>query len=290
MRCNLARATLAVAVVTVVACDSPGTVAGIQRTPPQPAAVTSAMAVQLVTDTVGIIVGEARRVTIQAHDQTGASVSTDAASVRSSDPSVVTIADGDIVPMLDARTGRTWRELVPILRFVAPGTATVYATLNGASDSIRFVVRPNPRASTSLVVDSFTVVEYRAQCSWACPYLVYAPLLILRDSTSHSNVEVISVEFTLGARTTGVCRGSRTYTPGLSAHLNWIADYLWSNDLIFVSLDGQPFPETTATAHVIAREADGSYTRVDASGPVLRMVSNPQLPTSTSSVSDWYCQ
>jgi len=289
MRCNVAHAALVVAFITPVGCDSPGTVAGVQRIPPQPSAVPSAGAVQLVTDTVGIIVGEARRVTVQAHDPSGASVSTDAASVRSSDPSVVTIADGDIVPMLDPRTGRTWRELAPILRFVAPGIATIYATLNGASDSIRFVVRPIPRASTTMVVDSFTVVEYRAQCSWACPYLVYAPLLILRNSTSHGNVEVISVEFTLGARTTGVCRGSRTYTPGLSAHLNWIADYLWSNDLIFVSVDGQPFPETTATAHVIAREVDGSYTRVDATGSIQRMVSNPQLPTSPSSGSDWSC-
>jgi hypothetical protein len=289
MRCNRAYATLVAANFAVVSCDSPASVAGVQHIPPQSGTVTLAASVRVVADTVGIIVGEARRVTIQARDQTGASISTDDASVRSSDPSVVSITDGSIVPVQDGRTGRIWRELVPILRFVAPGTATVYATLNGASDSVVLIVRPHPRASKSLVVDSFTVVEYRAQCAWACPYLVYAPLLKLRDSTAHTSVEVVSVEFAIGARTTGVCRGSRTYTPGLSAHLNWIADYLWSNDLIFVSLDGAPFSETIATAHVIAREADGSYSQVDATAPVQRMVSNPQLPTSSSSVSDWNC-
>jgi hypothetical protein len=68
------------------------------------------------------------------------------------------------------------------------------------------------------------------------------------------------------------------YTPGLSKHLNGIYDYLWSNDLMFVSLDGDPLPGDTATARVIIRNPDGSYGEVDATGLIVRMVANPIFP------------
>ena len=286
VRCRFAIATLALALAS---CDSSTSFVDVQPPTPVPAVVKPVTSVRLSVDTIGLIVGETRQAAVLAFDQSGAFISSDAAGLTSSNTSVVEIGDGTIIPVQDGRTGRTWRELGVVFRFMAPGTATVRATLNDASDSVVLVVRPRPPASKSLVVDSFSVVEYRAQCAWACPYLVYAPLLKLRESTGRTTVEVVSVEFALGGRSTGVCRGSAFYTPGLSAHLNMIADYLWSNDLIFVSLDGQPFSETVATARVIVREAGGAYYQVDATGPVQRMVSNPVLPTSQSGDSGWMC-
>src|SRR5215218_3895375 len=52
-----------------------------------------------------------------------------------------------------------------------------------------------PRSGTLLVVDSFTVVEYRASCAWECPFLAYAPLLKLREPSGSAAVTVVSVEF-----------------------------------------------------------------------------------------------
>ena len=286
MICKFAIATLMLALAS---CDSPSSVAGVQRATGQPLTERPSTSVRLSVDTIGLIVGETRQAGILAFDQGGAFISSDAAGVTSSNPSVVEIGAANVIPVVDGRTGRTWRELGVVFRFKAPGTAIVRATLNDASDSVVLVVRPHPPASKSLVVDSFSVVEYRATCAWACPYLVYAPLLKLRESTGRATVEVVSVEFALGERSTGVCRGSLIYTPGLSAHLNIIADYLWSNDLIFVSIDGQQFSETVATARVVVREAGGAYSEIDATGPVQRMVSNPVLPTTASSVSGWMC-
>lgn len=284
----LRRLALATLVLSVVSCDSPSAIVDVQRpAAQQPAVVKPGMSIRLSVDTIGLIVGETRRAAVLAFDQSGAFISSDAAGLTSSDPSVVEIGDGTIIPVQDGRTGRTWRELGVVFRFKAPGRATVRATLDGVSDSVVLIVRPRPPVSKSLVVDSFSVVEYHAECAWACPYLVYAPLLKLRETTGRTSVEVVSVELTLGGRGTGVCRGSVLYTPGLSAHLITIVDYLWSNDLIFVSLDGQPFSETVATARVVVREG-GVYYEIDAVGPIQRMVSNPVLPTSQSE-QGWAC-
>ena len=148
----------------------------------------------------------------------------------------------------------------------------------GAPEAGLVRVRPEFLQTAPLVVESFKIVEYRATCVWACPYLVYAPLIELREPTGRSTVEVVAVEFTLGDRTTGLCLGQATYTPGLVANLNGIYDYLWSNDLILVSLGGQPLPGDVAKAHVRVRSTDGVYHEIEASGPVERMVTNPILP------------
>jgi hypothetical protein len=222
-------------------------------------------------------VGAFLQLTILAYDSAGSEISTDRAVVSSSDEAVADIVKAGTVPMRDD-AWRTWERLYVKVRLRSAGTVNLRVSLDNRSDSSHVVVAPSPVPGRALVVDSFTVVEYRASCVWDCPYLVYAPLLKLREPTGIRTVEVAAVEFTLGEMTTGLCEGDVTYTPGLSKHLNGIDDYLWSNDLIFVSLGGDPLPADTATARVIIRNPGGSYSEVDATGPVVRMVANPIFP------------
>jgi len=212
-------------------------------------------------------------VTVEAFDVKGYHVSALEAVVTSLNPSVVQVAE--------ARVTST-RELYRVLRFVGPGTADVAVTLGNLSYRLQVFVRARPTNKPALVVDSFTVVEY-PQGS----YLLYAPLLKLREPTGKTTVEIISVEFTLGSLTTGVCRGTILYAPGTSAHLNGIDDYLWANDLIFVSPDGSGLPGD-ATAHVVMRDTEGNYSELTATAPVQRMVLHPDLPSPPPGTG-WIC-
>jgi hypothetical protein len=243
--------------------------------------------VRIVADTAAVFAGLELRIGVTAVDRSGIHVSTDAAVLTSSNPAVATVSLGTPIPMIDPATERRWTELASLVHLFAPGTAILRVTLGDTSDSLVVHVRP-VATSAALVVDSFSVVEYRVSCAWACPYLAYAPLLKLREPTGNSVAEVVSVEFRLGTQSTGVCRGSVVYTPGESAHVNGIYDYLWSNDLILVSIDGQPIPGDEAFAHVVVRDAHGVYGQLDAIGPVQRMVANPVFPQPSGS--GWDCR
>ena len=145
-------------------------------------------------------------------------------------------------------------------------------------DTVPHANPPVLSSSRALVVDSFTVVEYHVQCAWACPYIAYAPLIKLREPTGTQVAVVVSVEFMLGAKTTGSCSGSVVYGPGRSEYLDGVYEYLWSNDLIFVSLDGRPIPDNVATARVTVRAADGTLGIVETTGTVQRNVQAPTFP------------
>ena len=208
-------------------------------------------------------------------------MNSDRAVVTSSHTTVAAVTATSVIPVRDERTGRILQELSAAFSLRSPGWTTVRVTLDGKSDTISVFVHLKGR-SDALVVDTFTVIEYRAS-----PYLVYAPLLKLREPTGTLTAEVISVQFTLGAMTTGMCYSSIIYGPGESAHLNGIYDYLWSNDLIFVSLGGQPLAGDVATARVIVRDAAGGYGEITATGSVQRMVVNPVLPAPRGP--GWQC-
>ena len=238
-------------------------------------------------DTTVPIAGIVRDLMIDAVDARSAPVSTDRAGVSSSNTSVADVWSSKVVPVRDLR-GVTVQSLVPSVRLVAPGSAWLRVELDGVADSVFIAVSASPRNSSSLAVESFSVVEYRATCAWACPYLVYAPLLKLR-ATAGAAAEVVAVEFTLGHARTGLCRGSVLYTPGLVADVNLIYDYLWANDLIFVSIGGTPLPGEVAVAHVVVREPNGGYSQIDATGAVLRGVTNPTIPMATGGMSGWSC-
>jgi hypothetical protein len=280
------------ALAFLVACESPARVAGTQshQTPQDvPNEAPAARAVTTlygITDTASLVVGAARMLWVEAYDDQSDHVSTDQAVVSSSDSSVVQVAEARVVSMTDAR-GRAWKELYQVLRFVGPGTADVAVTLGNRSDNIQVFVGATPTNRPALVVQSFTVVEYRVHCGagW-CPYLLYAPLLELHEPTGATTVEIVSVEFTLGNHTTGVCRGSVFYAPGASAFVDGIDDYPWSNDLIFASIDGTALPGD-ATAHVLMRDAQGNYSELTATTTVQRMVSNPTFPPPRGT--GWMC-
>jgi hypothetical protein len=277
----------------LAACESTARVVGTQNsqnlgTSPSGAASGSAVSrLHGYADTAGLVVGAVRLLTIEAHDDRGNHLSTDQAAVSSSNSSVVQVAEARVVSMTDA-TGQTWKELYQVLRFVGPGIADVAVTLDGQSDNMQVSVRAVPTSQPALVVDSFTVVEYRTQCAaggW-CPYLLYAPLLKLREPTGKTTVEIISVEFTLGSHSTGVCRGSVYYAAGTSGFVDGIDDYPWNNDLIFASIDGTALPGD-ATAHVLMRDAQGNYSELTATTTVQRMVSNPTFPPPRGT--GWLC-
>ena len=141
-------------------------------------------------------------------------------------------------------------------------------------------------AAPSLVVESFTVVEFRPTCVGGCDYLIYAPLLELRE-TSGRPAWLTSITFKLGSKTTGDCKGSSPFMPGASAYVDGFYDYLWSNDLIMVSLDGRPVADSVATVHATIRSADGTEAVLEATGTVQRMVPNPVLPPPRTN--GWEC-
>ena len=254
------------------ATDSVSLIVRDETVSPPPVSLT------LSIDTTASFAGKVIRLTVGAFDQqTGARVSSGNAAVRFLEDSMAEIVDRKVVPIRDLRTGRMWDELVVAIQLHRPGLLTLRATMGDAVATLRLTIRPDLVASSALVVESFTVVEYSPACVWACPYLAYAPLLRLREPTGSRSVEVVAVEFRIGYLTTGLCRGSLTYGPGVSEDLNGIYDYLWSNDLIFVSLDGIQL-EGEVKALVMVREADGTYGQIEATGEIQRKVSSPDFP------------
>lgn len=278
---------LAALATGLVACDSQEAAVGLED-PPAPTASGAVATVRMSADPVESLVGTIQRLVIEAYDSSGTRVSTDRAVVSSSNASVVIVSEIGVNTVHDARTGLTRRELSPSIRLLAPGVALLRVTLDGASDSLLVSVRLPPPDDAALVVESFSVIEYRAACAWACPYLIYAPLLKLHEPTGKRTVEVVGVEITLGGMTRA-CRGGRVvYGPGLSAYLFGFYEYLWSNDLIFASIDGQPLPGDEATARVVLRNAQGNLSQFETTGPVQRMVANPQLPAAGDDAG-WVC-
>jgi hypothetical protein len=270
------------------ACESPGigdpTVVTPDH-PEDPIATPSLGMLHLRVDTAEAFVGGRRQLVIDAFDTSGLRMDSDHAAVTSSDPAVVSL-ELRTSAVRDAQ-GYTTHQLFPLLSLVAPGTATVRVTLGGTTRTMDLHVAPLPPATSALVVDSFSVVEYRP-CDSGCSYLAYAPLLRLREPTGIYQAKVVGVEFSLGSLTTGMCRGSLPYSAGEAAHVNRIDPYLWGNDLIFVRLDGAPLPDGVAKARVIVRDASGAYGLVETSGPVRRM-DHDSLPRPSASDAYWSC-
>ena len=245
------------------------------------------VSLRLSIDTAASYTGMVTRLTVLAFDEhTKEWISSDNANVSLSDDSIAEIVGRNIVPVLDPGTGRKWDELVVAIQLNRPGLLVVYVTLGDVVESVRLTVGPDLVPSSALAVDSFTVVEYRPSCAWDCPYLVYSPLLKLREPTGTRSVEIVAVEFRIGDMTTGVCHGSVTYGPGVSEFLTGVDDYLWLNDFIFVSVEGKPL-EGEARARVIVREPNGAFGVIEATGSIQRGVTNPDFPPPRDS--GWSC-
>lgn len=150
-------------------------------------------------------------------------------------------------------------------------------------------VKALPPLGDALVVDSFAVVEYRESCAWDCPYLVYAPLLRLREPTGKVHADAVGVTVTIADATIGPCSGEFRVEPGVSQHVNPIHWYLWANELVLVRLDGVPLTADSASARVIVRDAHGRLSRIEARGPILRPTTKPVLPSSEGGIEYWWC-
>lgn len=259
--------------------------------PPPPAPSGSVVAsLHAQTDTGGAFVGMRRVISVLAFDQTRNRVSAGEAEVSISNASAITVEQVTKVPVIVAGTGRMITELQMSIQLIREGTTVIRFALGTASDSVVLHIKGTPPPTKALVVDSFTVIEYRERCAWDCPYLVYAPVLKLREPTGGTFATVEGVEFTIPGMSTGMCRGTATYLPGQTHHLNYIDPYLWSNDLILVRLDGTPVPDGPATARVLVRDSQGHFGIVEASAPIQRMVKSPTLPAPPSGWSSaWMC-
>ncbi len=280
--------SLLVLAVALNACGAADDSLGPRDANPQSPPPVAGTRLVLSLNPNAVYVGMKNRLTIDAFDGRGDRKDTDAAIVTSSDPSVVAIVETPVFTLSDwGVNGRVTRQRWPDLQLLSPGTTTLRVTLGDVSDSIALHVAA-VFPSTALAVDSFTVIEYRVKCAWACPYLAYAPLLKLREPTGKDSVEVIGVEVTVPTKAV-TCAGSLWYAPSESAHVNRIDPYLWANDLIFVSLDGTPLPNGPAYARVLVRETSGKVGYIEATGSIERMVPDPLFPRIESSSQNWIC-
>lgn len=278
---------LAALFAMALGCDASGTPLSVVQAAPVPGPVRT---LRIVMDSRDLIEGALGHALIKAYDPNGMSLATDRVQIVSSNLAVTTIGPSELLVARDPSTGRSWREQSVSLLLIAPGVATVRVMLDGVTDTLQLSVQPRRVSNSALVVESFAVHEFRATCAWACPYLVYAPQLVLREPTGGRTVEVEDVQFTVGTHTTGVCRGRVVFTPGRRAEVNPIDAYLWANDLIFVSLDGTPFPGEVATARVTIRDAGGTRTVLETFGGVQRMSTQPGWPLASFDTYGWSCR
>ena len=274
----------------VVGCDSPvaanPSIVRPTGSSPTPAPI-AATRVVLAGDTSGAFVGRRLHLEIQARDQSGNAVSTDKAQLVLSNEAVASVSE---LHPIDVQIGSTFvKQMQFRLTLLGPGTTILQIQVGEARNSVAFNVAPAPPPSHALVVDSFSVAEFRVTCSWNCPYLEYAPLLYLREPTGKTHVEAIGIEITIPTMTTGLCSGAVHFGPGASRLASQTYSYLWSNDVFFVKLDGTPVPDGPATARVIVRDASGQLSQIEATGPIIRSAPDPSVPNPQYAIEEWIC-
>jgi hypothetical protein len=289
LRTNMRRVVQAAAVaVVVVACDAPDRPSTLALpVAPQPIPIPNTPStgkLVLWADTSWAYVGRRISAEIEASDASGNPVDSDGAEVTSSDASVAQVAQRILVLGVVQPSGQRPRELQVDFNLVGVGTTTITARLSGFTQSITFTVNSLPPPSTSLVVDSFYVVEQKID-----PYLLYWPIMWLREPTGMGAAEVGAVEISIPTLTTGLCRGSLLLGAGASAYVDYVHDYLWSNDLFMISVDGTPAPAGVATGRLIIQDSHGKLGTIEATGPIVRGTVNPSLPTTSSDVQTWIC-
>ena len=286
MSTHLRTQSLAIVMLVVGACSGP-TEGASPNIPEVPVPAETVGRLELTFDTRESFAGLSTQMRIRAWSASGTRVSSSLAVVTSWNPSVATV-DGVQSVQVVQPNGQSIGEAVAFLGLRVAGSAVIRVRLGEFTDSTVVTVRPLPLASNALVVDSFTVVEYRATCA-SCNILGYAPLLKLREPTGVSLVHVVAVEFSIPGMTTGFCTAEGVqFTPGLSAQLNYIDPIYYMNELAFFT-NAAPVPDGMARARVITRDAGGQYGLIEASAPIQRMVSSPTFPASSFQGVSWSC-
>lgn len=266
-----------------------GTPPALTPSPPaSQAGVVTMLRLQPVGD--GAVVGGSIVVDVLGFDASGAPASTGEAQVFLSDTKIGSVESHDAIRVTDAGTGNTFTRQRVSIAFWAAGATALRVSLGSATASLAWQVVEAP-PSTALAVESFEVFESPETCAWACPYLVYWPVLKLRETTLTSAATVVSVEFTIPGKATGNCRGGVYFMPGVTAYLNEFYPYLWSNELIFVNLDGTPVPEGDATVRLTVLDGAGRFGSVRARTRITRMANDPPLPMRPSPGAEvWSCR
>lgn len=233
-------------------------------------------------------VGGSDRVHVDARGVSGRPVGSAGVTVTSSDPSVAVVSAVTELPIVGTNGERRNDAFVELL-FVGPGTAVLRATLDGIESRLVVRVQAVPGPAASATIERFELIEHRDRCAWACPYLVYTPVVELRTAAGGGPVTVVGLEVTIPGATTGLCSGNFPTVPGASRQLVGVDPYLWSNDIQFVRLDGTPVPDGPATVRVIVREGTAAYGTLTASTIIRRMVTNPVFPPPSPPTEYWTC-
>jgi hypothetical protein len=142
-----------------------------------------------------------------------------------------------------------------------------------------------------MVIDSFAMLEY----AWPlCPSrcgLAYSPALRLREATGVSALHIVAAEFSLPARTSGLCRVVGALAPGQLADIQGGVSPLDPYDtyLTWWTSDGTPQPDfPPPTARIIVRDPSGVYGRVEATGTLVRVSTAPRRWATADFYTDPY--
>ncbi len=266
-------------------CGSADSSAGPDQ---EEAAAAAVKSVRIDIDTSELIAGATRRVFLHASDREGRSVSSDRATLTSLNPDVVSVDAKEVFVWRDYSNGPRWVVRAAELRLITPGRAKLRVSLDGVSDSVTIDVHPPRPSATALVVDSFAVIEFRPICAWQCPYLAYAPLLKIREATGGRTATLVSIEFRVGNRSTGLCGGPITFGAGMALHIDQSHENPWANELQLLSTSGVPFAENEATVRITARDWQGNLSVTEARRPIQRLASAP-LPAHIGERPPWQC-
>ena len=285
------RSMMGLAVITMIAAAcSPGPVdlpPNVPPTVPPPAAVGRLV---LAIDSREAFVHLKLRLHVAANDVDGKPTNSRLAVVTSSNPSVATVDHSELIPVQHPNA-LTTNEVSYFLSMVGEGVVVLRVTLGTVTDSVILNVRPLPPLALNILgVDSFRVLEYRVCPNGACPHVMYAHLLKLREQTGSSSADVIAVEYSVPTLSTGFCTagsGVVHYSAGLSAYVSYVDPYPYANDMVISS--ATPVPDGLARARVIVRDANKTYGMIEATAPIQRMVLNPDLPPPSFPDPGWGC-
>jgi hypothetical protein len=219
-----------------------------------------------------------RYVLIQGFDERGESMSIDGLSVRVSDS---TAAEYSTFTITEPKGSGTLKSAILDVRFHKAGPLVVTVLQDTISVSATVNVTPLPEPTTTIAVDSFSVVETALPCSLPeCPYYIYVPVFRLRETTGTSTVFVDAVVVRLASLTIGQCWGDHLIRPGETMMLAGYNDAYYDNDLFGAvpATHRVPIGSDTASARLLVRDPSGTLTRIEARGRILRVESNPLLP------------
>lgn len=276
------RGALAVTCACAIAagCDGRSTPAAVTGPLPQvtrPAAVeTKPARVDAILSAPLLPVGERVRLDVFVRDGAGALLGNRDATVEI-DTSVLVVDSIGTFPMTS--NGVTYAQSRWVLRAKRVGPSVVRVSIGGLTTSAQFESLPVNASGGPLTITSFRVVEYREACAWNCPYLMYAPLVELREVTGTANASVRGMRIDIGEHTTGWCGGNTVdYRSGEQSQLIGFDPYPWANDILLASLNGIPFPAERATVLLLVIDAQGGRSFLTATGPIERMEHRPALP------------